>query len=235
MLIYFSILIRCATVDDGVELIRSLPRTDGGLVLYLADAEKLVRVVQSAMEREIEIVEDELRWNANFPNSATVAQYSIIEQMDDATSLFARNRMKRLESSLADLRAPSTSKRCTRSSATMATPVTGPACGVVHASQARCWQADLRLDDRRSCTKGCALLRSQPVRQRRHGVQPGRRAIRVRGRDPLPGDVGGPCGVEGSAAPALAWWHLRGWADAPGTAGSPRDSSPVRSGFGVQV
>jgi len=97
MLIYFSILNRCATAYEAIEAIRSLPRTDVGLVLYLADEERFVRVEQSATDREIEIAEDGLRWNANFPNSAVMERYSLLDEMDDPSSLFARNRMKRLE------------------------------------------------------------------------------------------------------------------------------------------
>ncbi len=96
MLIYFSILNRCATVDEAVEAVRSLPTADVGLVLYLADAERFVRVEQSAMDREIEVVDNGLRWNANFPNSSTMAGFSILNELDDATSLFACNRIKRL-------------------------------------------------------------------------------------------------------------------------------------------
>lgn len=97
MLIYFSILNRCATVDEATEAIRSLPRTDVGLVLYFADRDRFVRVEQSAMGREIEVVEHGLRWNVNFPNTATMAPYSMLDEMDDADSLFACNRAKRLD------------------------------------------------------------------------------------------------------------------------------------------
>ncbi len=96
MLIYFSLLNRCATVDEATEAIRSLPRTDVGLVLYLADGERFVRVEQNAMDREIEIVEDGLRWNANFPNSDTMAPLGMLDAMNDVNSLFARNRIQRL-------------------------------------------------------------------------------------------------------------------------------------------
>jgi predicted choloylglycine hydrolase len=96
MLVYFSILNRCATVDEAIEAVRSLPRADVGLVLYLADAAKFVRVEQSAMDRTIDVVGDGLRWNANFPNSPVMARFSTLDEMDDATSLFARNRIKRL-------------------------------------------------------------------------------------------------------------------------------------------
>jgi hypothetical protein len=97
MLVYFSILNRCGTVDEAAEAINSLPPADVGLVLYLADAEKFLRVEQSAMGREIEIVEDGLRWNANFPNTRTLAPLGRLHQMDDVTSLYGRNRIARLE------------------------------------------------------------------------------------------------------------------------------------------
>lgn len=96
MLIYFSILNRCATVAEATEAIRSLPRPDVGLVLYLADAERFVRVEQNAIDRETEIVEDGLRWNANFPNSDTMAPLGMLDAMSDVNSLFARNRIERL-------------------------------------------------------------------------------------------------------------------------------------------
>ena len=97
MLVYFSLLNRCATVAEATEAIRSLPRADVGIVLYLADAERFVRVEQSAMDREIEIVEDGLRWNTNFPNTETMAPFGMLDSMSDANSLFARNRMKRIK------------------------------------------------------------------------------------------------------------------------------------------
>jgi hypothetical protein len=97
MLIYFSILNRCGTVEEATEAIRSMPRTDVGFVLYVADGERFVRTEQSAMDREIEIVEEGLRWNANFPNTETMTRYGILEEIDDVTSLFGRNRIKRLD------------------------------------------------------------------------------------------------------------------------------------------
>ncbi len=97
MLVYFSILNRCASVAEATEAIRSLPNADVGWVLYLADNERFVRVEQNAMDREIEIVENGLRWNANIPNSATMAPLSMLDGMSDVNSLFARNRIERLE------------------------------------------------------------------------------------------------------------------------------------------
>lgn len=97
MLIYFSILNRCTTVAEAIEAIRLLPRTDVGLVIYLADGERFVRVEQSAMDREIEIIEDGVRWNANIPNTETMAPFGMLDTMSEVNSLFARNRIQRLE------------------------------------------------------------------------------------------------------------------------------------------
>jgi predicted choloylglycine hydrolase len=97
MLLYFSILNRCATVDEAKDLLESLPKCDVGTVVYVGDAEKFLRMETSPMDREIEVVEDGLRWNANFPTTQTLTPYSRIDEMDEASTLFARNRMRRLE------------------------------------------------------------------------------------------------------------------------------------------
>jgi predicted choloylglycine hydrolase len=97
MLLYFSILNRCATVDEAKELLESLPRCDVATVVHVGDAEKFLRIEQGPMGREIEIVEDGLRSNANFPMTQTLTPYSKIDEMDEASTLFARNRMGRLE------------------------------------------------------------------------------------------------------------------------------------------
>jgi predicted choloylglycine hydrolase len=97
MLLYFSILNRCATVDEAKELLEALPKCDVGTVVYVGDAEKFLRMETSPMGRELEIVEDGLRWNTNFPTTQTLTPYSNIDEMDEASTLFSRNRMKRLE------------------------------------------------------------------------------------------------------------------------------------------
>ena len=45
----------------------------------------------------VEVVEDGLRWNVTFPTTPTLTSYSNIDEMDEATTLFSRNRTKRLE------------------------------------------------------------------------------------------------------------------------------------------
>jgi predicted choloylglycine hydrolase len=97
MLVNFSILNRCATVDEARELLESLPPNDAGTVMYVGDGEKFLRVEQSAMGREIEVVEDGLCWSTNFPNTATLAPFSMLDDLDEPTTLFARNRTTRLE------------------------------------------------------------------------------------------------------------------------------------------
>jgi predicted choloylglycine hydrolase len=96
-LLYFSILNRCATVDEARELLESLPPTDVGTVVYVADSEKFLRMEQSAMGRQIEVVDNGVRWSANFPTTPTLSPFSMIDDMDEATSLFARNRLTRLD------------------------------------------------------------------------------------------------------------------------------------------
>lgn len=97
MLLYFSILNRCATVDEARDLLESLPPSDVGTVFYVGDGEKFLRVEQCAMGREIEIIENGLRWNANFPTTPTVGPFSLLDSLDEAASMFARNRMARLD------------------------------------------------------------------------------------------------------------------------------------------
>ncbi len=96
MLLYFSVLNRCATVDEARTLLESLPPNDVGTVVYVGDGEKFLRMEQSAMGREIEVVETGLRWSANFPTTPTLAPYSMLDEMDEPTTMFARNRMARL-------------------------------------------------------------------------------------------------------------------------------------------
>lgn len=97
ILLYFSILNRCATVDEARELLESLPPTDVGTVVYVGDGEKFLRMEQSTMGREIEIVRDGLRWSVNFPTTPTLSPFSMLDEMDEASSLFARNRTARLD------------------------------------------------------------------------------------------------------------------------------------------
>jgi hypothetical protein len=51
----------------------------------------------SPVGREIEVVEDGLRSNANFPTTPTLTPYSNIDEMDEASTAFSRNRTRRLE------------------------------------------------------------------------------------------------------------------------------------------
>jgi predicted choloylglycine hydrolase len=97
MLLYFSILNRCATVDEAKALLESLPNFGVGTAIYIGDSEKFLRMESNIKAREIEVVEDGLRWNANNPQSKTMTPYSRIDEMDEATTLFSKNRNKRLE------------------------------------------------------------------------------------------------------------------------------------------
>jgi len=97
MVLYFSILNRCATVDEAKELLGSLPNFGVGTTTFVGDSEKFLRMESNIEAREIEIVEDGLRWNANNPQSRTMIPYSRIDEMDEATTLFSKNRNKRLE------------------------------------------------------------------------------------------------------------------------------------------
>jgi len=97
MLLNFSILNRCATVDEARELLESLPPNDVGTVTYVGDGDKFLRMEQSATGREIEIVESGLRCSANFPQTAALAPFSMLDEMEVPTTLFARNRMARLD------------------------------------------------------------------------------------------------------------------------------------------
>jgi hypothetical protein len=97
MLLYFSVLNRCATVAEATVLLESLPPSDVGTVVYVGDDARFLRMEQSAMGREIEVVEDGLRWSANFPQTVTLAPYSLLDELDEPTTLFAGNRMRRLE------------------------------------------------------------------------------------------------------------------------------------------
>lgn len=97
MLLYFSILNRCATVEEARDLLESLPPCDVGTVVYVGDGEKFLRMEQSAMGREIEIIESGLRWSANFPTTPTLSPFSMLDEMDEPTTMFARNRMARLD------------------------------------------------------------------------------------------------------------------------------------------
>jgi len=97
MLLYFSILNRCATVDEAKELLGSLPNFGVGTTIFVGDSEKFLRMESNIEAREIEVFEEGLRWNANNPQSRTMIPYSKIDEMDEATTLFSRNRNKRLE------------------------------------------------------------------------------------------------------------------------------------------
>jgi len=97
MLLYFSILNRCATVDDAKTLLESLPKCGVGTAVFIGDSEKFLWMETNMMDREIEVVRDGVRWNANNPRSRIMIPYSKIEEMDEATTLFSGNRNKRLE------------------------------------------------------------------------------------------------------------------------------------------
>lgn len=57
-----------------------------------------MRIDEPALQgREIEIVRDGLRWSVNFPTTPALSQYSMLDQMDEGDSLFARNRAARLD------------------------------------------------------------------------------------------------------------------------------------------
>jgi predicted choloylglycine hydrolase len=97
MLLFFSILNRCATVDEAKELLGSLPNFGVGTTIFVGDSEKFLRMESNIEAREIEVVEEGVRWNANNPQSETMIPYSKIDELDEATTLFSKNRNKRLE------------------------------------------------------------------------------------------------------------------------------------------
>ena len=97
MLLGFSILNRCATVNEAKELLESLPNFGVGTAIYVGDSEKFLRIESNIKAREIEVVENGLRWNANNAQSKTMIPYSRIDEIDEATTLFSGNRNKRLE------------------------------------------------------------------------------------------------------------------------------------------
>jgi predicted choloylglycine hydrolase len=97
MLLAFSILNRCATVDEAQELLEALPNFGVGTAIYIGDSEKFLRIESNILDREIEVVGEGVRWNANNPQSRTMIPYSKIDTMDEATTLFSGNRNKRLE------------------------------------------------------------------------------------------------------------------------------------------
>ncbi len=97
MLLYFSILNRCATVDEAKELLESLPNCGVGTAVYIGDSEKFLRMETSIMDREIEVVKHGVRWNVNAPRSKTMTPYSKIDEMGEPATYYSINRAKRLE------------------------------------------------------------------------------------------------------------------------------------------
>ena len=97
MLLYFSILNRCATVDEAKELLESLPNFGVGTAVYIGDSEKFLRMESNIVACEIEVVEDGVRWNANAPRTKTMAPYSKIDEMEEPATYYSKNREKRLE------------------------------------------------------------------------------------------------------------------------------------------
>ena len=97
MLLYSSILNRCRTVDDARELLESLPACGVGLTLTVADSERFLRMETNSVERDIEIVDNGVRWNAMEPQSALLAPLSAIGDLTEANTLFSRRRAKRLD------------------------------------------------------------------------------------------------------------------------------------------
>ncbi len=96
MMLYFSVLNRCSNVDEAKALLESLPCSGPGLTVYVADSERFLRMETNSVVREIELVDDGIRWNANEPQTATLAPLSAIADLSEANSLFSRNRTRRL-------------------------------------------------------------------------------------------------------------------------------------------
>lgn len=96
MLLHASLLSRCGSVDDAKDLLESLPPCGSGSVVYVAGSEKFLRLETNAVASEIEVVEDGLRWNANAPQTPTIAPFSAIDDLSEPTSLFSRSRTRRL-------------------------------------------------------------------------------------------------------------------------------------------
>ena len=97
MLLCSSILNRCRTVDEARELLESLPACGVGLTLMVADSERFLRMETNSVERDIEVVENGVRWNAMEPQSALLAPLSAISDLSEADTLFSRLRSRRLE------------------------------------------------------------------------------------------------------------------------------------------
>jgi isopenicillin-N N-acyltransferase-like protein len=97
MMLYFSVLNRCGNVDEAKDLLESLPCGGPGLTAFVADSERFLRMETNSLVREIELVDDGIRWNANEPQTAALAPLSAIADLSEADSLFSKNRTRRLD------------------------------------------------------------------------------------------------------------------------------------------
>jgi hypothetical protein len=96
MMQYFSVLNRCGSVAEAKALLESLPCSGPGSTVYVADDERLLRMETNSAVRDIEIVDQGIRWNAMEPQSTALAPLSAIADMTEANSLFSKNRSRRL-------------------------------------------------------------------------------------------------------------------------------------------
>jgi isopenicillin-N N-acyltransferase-like protein len=97
MLLYFSVLNRCSTVDEAKALLESLPSCGPGSVVYVADGERFLQMETNFDVRDIEVIDDGIRWSANEPHSAALLPLSAVADMTEANSLFSKNRTQRLQ------------------------------------------------------------------------------------------------------------------------------------------
>ena len=96
MLLYFSVLNRCSSVDEAKALLESLPCCGPGSIVYVADGERFLRMEANSAVRDIEVVDEGIRWSAMQPQTAALAPLNAIPGMSEANGLFSKNRTTRL-------------------------------------------------------------------------------------------------------------------------------------------
>ena len=89
------VLSECANVDEALELYRTLPNPAVSCPLHLADMNKVARIEFARKERNVEVIDNGARYNANLAMTDNIKKYDIAHELKEEFTFNAFTRTKR--------------------------------------------------------------------------------------------------------------------------------------------
>jgi len=91
------VLSECANVDEALELYKTLPNPAVSCTLHLADMDKVARLEFARKERNVEVIENGSRYNANLAMTDNIKKYDIAPELGEENTFNAFTRIQRFK------------------------------------------------------------------------------------------------------------------------------------------